>query len=358
MRNAFTAELAVGAFKKHREVHGDYDGYTGIVSLHGFARLATESGSASLLNEAKSQLAPYVAGERKFHANFPNYLCGGNATAWMHFRGEMPEAEQTLRHYAEQIIQDAPRSKEGILCHPNDTAKQQIWIDVAFAVSPFLLFTGLSLGNEAYVNEAFEQTRKMVELFKDDNGLLRQCCGFRSDNARSDDNWSRGNGWGIYALTELATYLPATHPHKTRAIAMYRDLIDAILKEQDPAEGLWRQEMSDVTRRITVSHSYIETSGSALFLYAIGVGLRSGLLRNEPYREAFEKGLSGLLAYISDELDIYHTCPGCLNPGNGTKVDYRAVGPVINDRHAFGPIVLAMGQAHLLGIEKVTRLTK
>jgi len=99
----------------------------------------------------------------------------------------------------------------------------------------------------------------------------------------------------------------------------------------------------------------VETSGSALILYAFGAGLEAGVL-NAAFRPAFEKGLSGLLRYISDDLDIYHTCRGCLCPGSGTKLEYMAMPPIVNDPHAFGPVVLAMGQAHLLGITEVHQL--
>lgn len=103
---------------------------------------------------------------------------------------------------------------------------------------------------------------------------------------------------------------------------------------------------------MTQKEAYVETSGSGLILYAIGAGIQSGIL-NDSYRVSFEKGLAGLLAYISSDLDIYHTCRGCLCPGTGTKLEYRAQAPVVNDPHAFGPVVLAMGQAHLLGIRKI-----
>lgn len=356
MKSATPFDLACRSFEKHREVRKSYNHYTGIVSLHGFARLATETGSAQLLAEAEAQLAPYIAGERQFPVNFPNYLCGGNATAWLFYKGRVPHAEAPLRHYAEQILHEAPRDSDGILCRPIDPQEEKIWIDVAFAVTPFLLFTGLALGNEAYVNEGFEQTRKMVEVFKNkDNGLLHQSRGFNGRGKLSEDHWSRGNGWGIYALTELAAHLPEGHKHKAVSLKLYRDLIDAALKVRVTEEGLWRQEMSDIVEQ-TPRFSYVETSGSALFLYAIGVGLRHGLLEGQHYHDAFFHGLRGLLAYISDDTDIYHTCRGCLCPGNGTLLDYRAVPPVVNDCHAFGPVTLAMGQAHLLGIQHLERL--
>lgn len=346
MRTASTLTLALAAFHKHLEVHGDFNHYAGIVSLHGMTRLATSTGDERLIEEARRQLMPYVLGERDFYANFPNYLCGGNATAWMFYKGLLPEAETAVRKYADEILHDAARTPEGILTHPRLPGENVIWIDVAFAVTPFLLFAGLAMGEEAYIEEAFQQTHKMVEVFRDpENGLLHQSLNMRGPGHRSEDHWSRGNGWGALAMAELAAYLPAEHPHKEEAVAMYLNHIRACAAFPDK-EGLWHQEMTDH------DHSYAETSGTGLMLYALGLGIEAGIVADDE-RERFTHGLKGLLGYISEDTDIYHTCRGCLCPGQGTIIEYRATPPVRNDVHAFGPVVLAMGQGHQLGITQL-----
>lgn len=292
---------------------------------------------------------PYVLDQRHFACNFPNYQCGGNGAAYLLWRGHLPEVEPLVRKYAEQILHEAPRDPDGILCQPNSPELHRVFIDVAFAVTPFLLFAGLALENEQYLEEAVQQTLKMVRLLRNpENGLLHQSRNFTGQlpGRISEDAWSRGNGWGAYALTELACQLPDQHPHKAEVVAMYRKHLEACAAVQQP-EGLWRQEMTE-------KDAYIETSGSALMLYAIGAGLAAGLL-DESHRSRFERGVSALLAYISDELDIFHTCRGCLCPGQGTRLDYMARAPLVNDAHAFGPVVLAMAQAHALGIERISR---
>ncbi len=346
MKTASTLPLALSAFHKHLEVHKNFDHYAGIVSLHGLARLASETGDEKLIAEARKQFDPYVKGERDFYVNFPNYLCGGNGTAWMLYRGLLPEAEKTVRFYADEILNDAVRTPNGILTHPRLPGEDVIWIDVAFAVSPFLLFAGLALNNDDYVGEAFQQTNKMVRIFNEkENGLLHQSRNMRGPGHQSEDHWSRGNGWGALAMAELAVYLPEAHPHKKEAVAQYLDHVRACADFQDE-QGLWHQEMTDHDR------SYVETSGSGLILYALGLGLTAGIV-GESERARFERGLKGLLAYISSDTDIYHTCRGCLCPGQGTILEYKATPPVLNDVHAFGPVVLAMGQAHLLGITDI-----
>lgn len=346
MKTADTLSLATRAFHKHLAVHGDLNHYTGILSLHGLARLATQTEDKALLTEARKQLLPYVKGEHKFPCNFPNYQCGGNGTAWMFHKGQLPEASETVREYAEEIIIQAPRDQEGILSHPKLPGRNVIWIDVAFAVTPFLLFAGLALNADEYLEEAFQQTAKMVQSFRQkETGLLIQSCNMRGAGHASQDHWSRGNGWGALALAELAVQLPEKHKRKDEAIRLYLDHVKACAPFQDK-DGLWHQEMTEI------EDSYAETSGTGLMLYALGLGLESGIV-DLSERERFEHGLKGLLKYISEDIDIYHTCRGCLCPGQGTKLEYMAKPPVVNDHHAFGPIILAMGQAYSLGIKNI-----
>jgi len=217
MKSASSLPLAHAAFRKHLQVRQNLDEYPGIVSLHGLARLATQTKDEKLLAEARSELLPYVKGERKVFANFPNYLCGGNATAWMYYKGHLPEASEAVRYYAEEILSEAPRDPDGILCHPQRPEENLIWIDVAFAVTPFLLFAGLAFDHDPYLEEAFQQTAKMIRVFRfEETGLLFQSKNMRGPGHMSEDHWSRGNGWGALALAELAVHLPDEHRRKPR----------------------------------------------------------------------------------------------------------------------------------------------
>jgi len=338
----------LAAARKHYSITQSFEHYPGIVTLHGLARMGTAGGDAECLAEARKFLLPFARGERQFPCNFPNYQCGGNASAWLLMQGELPEAESSVRHYAEWTLAESPRDAAGILCHPKYPGKERIFIDVAFAVSPFLLFAGLSLKEDGWVTEAWRQTEAMVQIFRNpENGLLHQCRGFRGPGLLSEDHWSRGNGWGAYALAELAAYLPAGEA-RDQARVFLRDLLTTCLAVQDERHGLWHQELTDPT-------SYIETSGSALILYALGVALELGLV-GEVHRTAFATGVRALLNYLTEETDMFHVCTGCLSPGDGSRLAYMARPAVRNDTHGFGPMALAMGQAHRLGFHSLEAL--
>lgn len=337
-----TIDTALKAFARHRELH-TLAHYTGILSMHGLARLAVSTGEAAHLQQARAALMPFVRGGHTFKCNFPNYHIGGNGAALLLWKGHLPEAESACEAKAEQILRIADRSSEGILCMPGQN-RDLIWIDAAFAVSPFLLFTGLALDVKEYVDDAFHQIHGLYELLLNrDNGLLHQSRGFIGHGKISHDHWSRGNGWGLLALAELVAWLPEEHRLSPLAKTMLADLLKACLKFQD-ANGLWHQEITEPET------SYVETSGTGLILFALGVAIEKGVLPASDLAH-FVRGLAGYGGYIAPDGSIFHTCSGCLSPVDGSIVQYKAVPSVKNDPHAFGPAVLAFGQAFRLGVE-------
>src|SRR6185437_5111418 len=103
MKFAETKPLALAAARRHLELYHNFDHYTGIVTLHGLARLAAGTGETDLIGEARLQFLPYARGERNYKCNFPNYFCGGNGAAYFFWQGFLPEAERLVRQYADQL---------------------------------------------------------------------------------------------------------------------------------------------------------------------------------------------------------------------------------------------------------------
>lgn len=319
--------------------------YSGILLMHGMARLALATEDEALLERTRGLMMPFVRGELEFNCNFLNYRCGGNGAAFLLWQGKLPEAAEPVRHYADELLHHAPRTPEGIFTRPANPEENWIWIDVAFAVTPFLLFAGLAFDEPAYIEEGFKQTSLMVNLFRDpENGLVHQSKNKVGPGVMTPDHWGRGNGWAMIALAEMANYLPDDAPQRPDAEKMFRDFLAACLNFQDE-NGMWHQE-------ITRHDSYAETSGTGLILYGLGVALEKGLAPTEG-RERFVKGLEGFLRYIALDGSVHHTCRGCHAPGNGTIEDYMNHPHVLNDYHAFGPPVLAFGQAHRIGVAEV-----
>jgi len=343
------AELARRVFRRHQKLH-PMEHYTGILSMQAMARLALATGSAEDLDLAREALLPFVRGERQVKGNFVVYDSGGNGAALLHFHGKLPEATDALEEKAAAQAA-APRDPNGIFCRPSERERPQnkIWIDTAFAVTPFFLHCGLAFDRDDYVEDAVHQTLKMREIFLDDAcGLVHQGLNFNGPGVISQDHWSRGNGWGLLALAELVDGLPESHPRRKECEAAFVDWLKACLELQDPEEGLWRQEMTLTGKRDT----YIETSGSGLILFALGVAIERGLMPEA--RPRWEKGLAGLLEYVRiSDGSVYHCCTGCCCPEDGSIAAFIKKPPVFNDNHAFGPVILVLAQAVRLGVNRL-----
>ena len=389
----------------------DLGTYPGILLLHGMSELALVSPDPALLERTIGVFQKFRTKEIEGRGSFICYRAGGNGAAYLHFREVAPLLGHQVTAEASLMMEKQRRSDEGLLVPPGERRSPEmsffgvpstlpnastfggkedyferteidvgafeqvsseakrligtrkgpddallvplyerrrgdmVFIDMAFAVTPYLLYVGLAEKRNDYIDMAVYETVELFRILRDQNsGLLHQGRGFRSMGVVSQDNWSRGNGWGALALAALVRDLPADHPKRAEVDALAKEYFAAVLRYQDK-DGLWHQEMTDFS-------SYVETSGSGLLLYSLGVAFEKGLLEPK-YRDNLVRGLSSLTAYIADDGSVSHTCAPCLCPGQGTKEDYKRYLWVYNDSHAFGPVVLAYAQAAKLGIKEV-----
>ncbi len=346
MKEVNTLDFIGELLNRYESQHEKVDSYYGLLAYWALAQAATISGRKDYLEKCIGYLAQYPDHFAHPYYNLESYRLGGNGKAWLIYQGYFPEQKEELRKYAE-LTCHAPKNAAGIMCRPGDGGMEyaRVWIDCATATTPFMLYAGLALGEARYIDYAAEQCIAMYELFLDETcGLLHQGRGYRENPKRmSEDHWSRGNGWGMIGLAELVQYLPADSPYRPKSEAYFKDLADALLPHQTK-RGLWRQE-------IPLPTAWEESSGTALILYGIGVGIRTGLLPEEKYKTAFKKGIYGLAEHcLTEDFATYESCPGCLCPGTGamkgTVEAYVTLkSPQKDEVHSYGCMMLAFLEA-------------
>ena len=347
-----TLDLSTKLFEHYDSTQRVYH-YFGLLSLFALSQTAIEADDSDLLKKCKDMLALYPDKFDHPRYNFENYRVGGAGKAWLVYKGLWDEEKENIRKYAEKTLL-APASREGILCWPTDPDKNKIWIDIVYAVAPFMLYAGLALSEDKYIDFAVSQCFKMYEFFLDKTcGLLHQSRGFMPDKTRvSFDHWSRGNGWGYLGLTELIASLPKDSKHRPKAEEYFCELSRSLLAYQTE-KGVWRQEL-------TCDYSWNEASGTGLILYGIGVGLRLGLLDTDIYKEPYKKGIAAMAEnFITPEFSTLMSCIGCLCPGEGDekgtiKSYLTAVYHKTDEPHSFGALMLALTEAHRNGITDVS----
>ena len=287
-------------------------------------------------------------------SNVISYGIGGQAAPLLALKAGSAFLKEPSLMWADRMWKEQRRTAEGLMTAQNQkdaVLKDGFWIDLAFCVTPFFLYSGLLSGNQEYVDFAAFEILKMYEILydSDSEGLFHQARGINGlgKGEVSEDCWSRGNGWGSMAFEVLLRDYPKKGKYRREIEKQARRFFDAVLRYQDPETGLWRQEM-------TFPDSYIETSGSAQILSGLGQAVASGIVPRKKGMAAYRKGLAGLLGYVDPDGSIGHTCIANLVPGErGEKEAYAGRQWSFNERHAYGPVLLALASALRLGIREI-----
>ena len=322
--------------------------YAGTVYTQAMAELYKTTGEGFWQERACAILDKFASGEWQGYGSYISYTVGGTAAPEMVRYGFETYRAMALAA-ADSMFTHQPRNADGIMLPPWPAAlaKNGIFMDSVFAVTPYLLSAGLVADNQEWIDYAAWMTlRTFSDLADTTSGLVHQARGINSmaEGQLTGDCWSRGNGWGAMALGALMRDLPRDNRYYGEVCELANRYFEAVLKYQD-AQGLWHQEM-------TWPESFTEISGSSLLLYGLGSGIESGVLP-AAWRGAFVKGIAGLLQYIDVRGNVANTCSGCLAYKDGSKEAYASHAYFCNEQHAFGPALLALGQALRLGLRSV-----
>lgn len=120
--------------------------------------------------------------------------------------------------------------------------------------------------------------------------------------------WSRSQAWFVSGLVDVLEYLPAGHPDRRALLDILATSARGLQRYQDAATGLWYQVL-DVKdgplpanggypgENVPAQANFLETSSSALFVYALAKAVRLHLLPRHHLRTA-TKGWAGVRSRI------------------------------------------------------------
>lgn len=323
--------------------------YANVLGMTAVARYAIAFDDQALLADLKEYITPYINGAFENAGGVFGKRCyciGGNATAFLYKSGLLDEAEGILRRYAEMLYTEQGRDTEGYFNHPRvpqkpENANGALWIDTCFGVCPFMMWLGQAFGEQKYIDDAVHQMKGHHRLlFNTEAKLYHQAINFNDAPNQLTAFWGRGEGWGVYTLTELVSDLGKDHPdYEFFKNALVANL-EGCLAVQD-ADGMFHQVLD-------MPESFVESSSTCLIIYAMGRAVEMGLVDKDIYTAAIIKAINGLKRYIALDGSIHHCCVGCLCPNLGRPEDYAAWRYLVNDTHAFGPVILALGQAAIM----------
>lgn len=175
------------------------------------------------------------------------------------------------------------------------TAEARYWIDDMYMIPLVQVQAFRATGDARYLDRAALAMSAYFDRMQEPNGLFHH-----GTNARFF--WGRGNGWMAAGSAELLRSLPESHPHHARILAGYRKMMAGLLANQTE-QGMWRQ-------LIDKPDSWPETSGTAMFAFAMVTGVKNGWLDAETYGPPARKAWLALVGFLDENANLREVCIG------------------------------------------------
>lgn len=253
---------------------------------------------ADYVDTAMTRVAP------KAHGVHPNGVASAVGLAFLQEigRGSLvtdKALEKVLMQY-----RNIPRAVNGACSHRTGTV--ELWDDTVYMIGMALIGTYKATGDISYVEDFADQVvSHAAHLYDSKTGFwyhgwaetsfpAEDACSQYGWNTnavhRNNEFWGRGNGWIAMSLADVLEVLPASDSRYPRIKAMYEHMVNTLVKLQDRKTGLWRQ----LPLHVKDKANFLESSGTAMFGYAIAKGVRIGVLPEDRLKTA-HKAYDGLV---------------------------------------------------------------
>ncbi|SCD21775.1 putative rhamnogalacturonyl hydrolase [Proteiniphilum saccharofermentans] len=198
----------------------------------------------------------------------------------------------------------------------------RLWIDDMYMITIVQSEAYTITGNAEYMNRAAKEMVLYLDELQHANGLF-----YHAPDVPF--YWGRGDGWMAVGMTELLFNLPESDPNRERILKGYLLMMNN-LKKYINRDGLWNQLIDD-------PESWTETSGSAMFTYAMIAGVKNGWLDEGEFAPVARRAWLSLCNYINDDNDLTEVCIGT---GKKNSKQYYLDRPrIAGDFHGQAPVL-------------------
>ena len=235
-----------------------------------------------------------------------------------------------INNYMAWVSSGQYRLPDGTLAR-NNPFPNTLWLDDLYMSVPALAQMGALTGERKYFDDAVKQILQFSErMFVAEKGLYRH--GWVQDmDPHPAFLWARANGWAVVAMAELLEVLPQDHPGREAVLAQYRAHVRGLASYQD-STGLWHQLLDR-------PDSYLETSASAMYVYAIAHGINRGWLDRRAYAQVASLGWNAVALKVNASGQVEGTCIGTGMAFDPAFYYYRPAS--VFAAHGYGPVLLA-----------------
>jgi rhamnogalacturonyl hydrolase YesR len=198
----------------------------------------------------------------------------------------------------------------------------RMWIDDMFMITIIQSQACRVTGKREYIDRAAREMVVYLDSLQRPNGLF-----FHAPDVPFF--WGRGNGWMAAGMTELLRWLPEDSPDRPRILKGYLTMMES-LKSFQAESGMWRQ-------LIDAPEFWPETSGTAMFAYAMITGVKRGWLPAGEYGPVARKAWLALVSSIDENGDVTEVCVGT-NKLNDRQYYYDRP-RIAGDYHGQAPVL-------------------
>jgi unsaturated rhamnogalacturonyl hydrolase len=184
------------------------------------------------------------------------------------------------------------------------SVETRFWIDDMYMLTLLQLEAFRATGDKKYLDRDALEMAAYLDKLQQPNGLF-----FHAPDVPF--YWGRGDGWVAAGMAEMLRDLPQDHPQRRRIMEGYQAMMGALLKYQGK-DGMWRQ-------LIDHDEAWPESSGSAMFTFALVTGVKNGWLDAATYGPAARRAWIAVVGYIDQNQDITNVCEGT---GKQNSYDY------------------------------------
>lgn len=280
--------------------------YPEICAWFGALKVARETGDNELAEKMVRRFDPYVADPTKLEDRFHvDYSVFGVVPLEI-YRLTQDERclEIGMKRADEQWSKTTP---DGI------TEQARYWVDDIYMIAALQTAAYRVTGDPKYLERAALTTATYLKKLQKEDGLF-----WHAED--SPFVWGRGVGWYAAGMAEILKHLPLENPHYAPILAGYQKMMAALVPHQSES-GLWRQ-------LVDKPDSWEETSGSAMFAYAMVTGVKRGWLDEKQYGPVARKAWLALVDNLDEEGNLKNVCVGTNKGG-------QVVGPDLEEQYQF-----------------------
>ncbi|HMC00276.1 MAG TPA: glycoside hydrolase family 88 protein [Flavobacteriaceae bacterium] len=235
-----------------------------------------------------------------------------------------------IDNFIDYISNKQFRFEDGTLAR-NRPQPNTLWLDDLFMSVPALAQMGKLTGDNKYYDDAVKQVLQFSKrMFNEEKGLYMHGWVMAMED-HPQFHWARANGWAVMTLVELLDVLPKTHPGYDEVLSQLQKHIKGFIPYQD-GTGFWHQ-------LIDKNDTYLETSATAIYTYAIAKAVNKGYIDKLAYSPVALLGWNAVATKVNEKGQVEGTCVGT---GMGFDPAFYYYRPInVYAAHGYGPVLLA-----------------